>query len=205
MTRTPNKALGKSSLGLVMTALDRQIAVQNGGVIGLVVCGGSALAALGLVARTTADADILGRAVKRGTGVRVAPMVSLPSWLESAAKKVARDFGLDPGWLNTGPASQVGSGLPRGLASRLKKVAYGPRLTVYYIGRLDQVHLKLYAAVDGGPGDRHVDDLKALRPTPAEIGRAAGWALRQDPSDGFRRLMYDFLAKHGYGDVAEEL
>ena len=44
----------------IFTALDRQIGVHGGVPLGLVVCGGTALSALGLVMRTTKDVDVLG-------------------------------------------------------------------------------------------------------------------------------------------------
>jgi hypothetical protein len=48
-------------------------------------------------------------------------------------------------------------GLPEGFVSRLFQKDYGRRLTVYFAGRKDQIHFKLYAAVDRG--GYHIDDL----------------------------------------------
>jgi len=50
----------------IFSALDRQIEVHGGSPIGLVVCGGTALAALGLVNRTTKDVDVMGSIEERG-------------------------------------------------------------------------------------------------------------------------------------------
>src|SRR5512135_2970395 len=96
----------------LLTALDRQIVFAGGDDVGLVVCGGSALAALGLVHRTTRDVDVLGLARTAPGGIVVEPLERLPEPLLSAALKVARDFNLPADWLNLGPSPQVGMGLP---------------------------------------------------------------------------------------------
>jgi hypothetical protein len=86
MTKREDKPLGAENLSEVLKALERQIALRGNGPIGLVICGGSALAALGLTTRTTADADVLGQAEEEGGEVRVFPLPSLPVWLEEAAR-----------------------------------------------------------------------------------------------------------------------
>lgn len=58
---------------------------------------------------------------------------------------------------------------------------YGSSLIVYFAGRVDQIHFKLFAMVDQG-GGRHEGDLRALQPTEAELIAAARWSLTQDPS-----------------------
>jgi hypothetical protein len=195
--------IGSSNLNELLTALDRQIGLADGQPIGLVVCGGTALAALGLVIRTTRDVGVLARArVSRGR-VSVERLASLPDWLATAARKVARDFSLPEDWLNLGPAPQLELGLPAGFAERLTRASYGRFLTVFYISRLDQIYLKLYAAVDRN--DYHTDDLLALRPTSAEIQAAAEWTLTQDVSSEFRELLKVYLQEHGYDHVARTL
>jgi hypothetical protein len=205
MNKAINKPLGSDNLRGVLQALDRQIALRGGGPIGLVVCGGSALAALGLTTRTTGDTDVLGQAVSEGGTVRIVRITAFPPWLDEAAGAVARDFALPKTWLNLGPASQLDCGLPEGLERRLQPVAYGPLLTAYYISRLDQIHFKLFAAVDRGPGDYHVSDLMALNPTPAEMLSAARWVSGQDASPEFGALLRDFLSQKSYQDVASKI
>ena len=72
-------------------------------------------------------------------------------------------MGLVDNWLNNGPSRDEGGlfqmGLPVGFAERLKERVYGLRLTVYFAGRLDQIHFRLYAATDRG--GVHIDDLLA--------------------------------------------
>ena len=45
----------------IFKALDRQIGVHSGIPFSIVVCGGTALAALGLIRRTTKDVDVLSQ------------------------------------------------------------------------------------------------------------------------------------------------
>ncbi len=194
---------GPDRLAALLTALDRQLDLAGSPPVGLVVCGGSALAALGLVRRTTRDVDVLGLARRTTRGVVVERLKRLPVVLAEAAARVARDFGLSDDWLNLGPAPQVEMGLPDGFGGRLERRSYGNRLTVYYAGRFDQIHLKLYAAVD--QDSYHEQDLMLLKPTSTEMLAAARWTLTQDVSQVFRVSLEGFLRTHGYGDVAEAI
>ena len=185
----------------IFTALDRQIGVHGGMPLGLVVCGGTALSALGLVMRTTKDVDVLGTVLETQDGIIIQRIREFPGWLIDAANKVGRDFDLPENWLNLGPASQVESGLPEGFEKRLVKKVYGQYLIIYFISRIDQIHFKLYAAVDRG--DYHVQDLFVLKPTEDELEMAANWVVTQDVSEVFKALLKDFLEVHGYGDIAK--
>jgi len=187
----------------LLTALDRQIALAGGNEVGLVVCGGSALAALGLIHRTTRDVDVLGLARATRGGIVVERLERLPELLASAALKVARDFNLPADWLNLGPAPQVGMGLPDGFGSRVEPRRYGRYLVVYYASRYDQIHFKLYAAVD--QDSYHVQDLALLKPTREELLAAARWTLTQDVSGPFRKSLHDFLRANGHADVAKAI
>jgi hypothetical protein len=187
----------------IFTALDRQIWVHGGIPLSLVVCGGTALAALGLVMRTTKDVDILGMVLNTPNGLVIQKIKEFPEWLIEAADKVGRDFDLPENWLNLGPASQIESGLPEGFVERLVRRRYGEYLTIYFISRIDQIHFKLYAAVDRG--EYHVQDLHALKPTQEEIERAAKWVITQDVSITFKLLLKDFLEGQGYGAISQRI
>jgi len=187
----------------ILQALDRQIGVHGGVPLGLVVCGGTALSALGLVMRTTRDMDVLGSVSETENGATIQSIKKFPEWLVEAANRVGRDFDLPENWLNLGPASQVESGLPEGFEKRLVKKVYGQYLTVYFISRLDQIHFKLYAAVD--QDGYHVQDLFALKPTENEMEMAAKWVVTQDVSEVFKALLKDFLETHNYGDTANRI
>jgi hypothetical protein len=154
----------------------------------LVLIGGSALIALRLVDRTTRDVDVL--ALRRGSEL-VSPR-PLPAALVEALERVARDFNLPDNWLNPGPASLLDFGLPRGFVSRLERRDYGYFLTVWLASRFDQIHFKLYAVADQGPG-KHEQDLRALEPTREELLEAGRWTLTHDPSPGFREELLGAL------------
>jgi hypothetical protein len=84
----------------IFEALDRQIRVHDGAPLGLVVCGGTALSALGLVMRTTKDVDILGIVLETHNGLVIQRITKFPDWLIRAATIVGRDFDLPENWLN---------------------------------------------------------------------------------------------------------
>jgi hypothetical protein len=159
-----------------------------GSQIGIVVIGGSALTALGLVKRATRDVDLLAVAVNGE--LRLAQ--PLPEALLSARAAVAVDFGLDEDWLDAGPTDLLRWGLPEAFMSRVVTRFYGRTLIVHFAGRLDQIHFKLYAMVDQG-GGRHETDLRALTPNRDELVAAARWSITQNPSPGYRSVLEDAL------------
>src|SRR4030042_4599721 len=197
------KLIAPGIINDIREALDRQIGVHGGVPLGLVVCGGTALSALGLVMRTTRDMDVLGSVSETQNGVTIQSIKKFPEWLVEAANRVGRDFDLPDKWLNLGPASQVESGLPDGFEKRLVKKGYGQYLSIYFISRIDQIHFKLYASVD--QDGYHEQDLFALKPTESEMEVAAEWVVTQDVSEGFRALLKDFLEIHHYGDAAKRI
>lgn len=171
----------------------------------LVICGGSALIAMSLRRRTTRDMDVVALLSAAQEPISPDP---LPDFLLRAADQVARDLGLFEGWLNNGPSRGEGGlfqmGLPEGFVGRLTEKKYGPRLAIYFIGRLDQIHFKLYAAADQRDGT-HLNDLKALHPTAAELEAAARWAMTHDVSEGFKMVLKELLTQLGHESVAERV
>ncbi len=189
----------------ILAALGEQLESLLENPIELLVCGGSALNILGLVQRTTEDIDILAYVRRDEEGkVSIVKAEPLTPELTEAAKKVARDFNLPERWLNPGPASAVDFGLPEGLMERVITRKYGSKLVVHYLGRYDQIHFKVYAAVDQGAG-KHLDDLLALKPISEEIENAARWSMTHDVSDGYKQNLKSLLNYLGFGDVAERL
>lgn len=193
--------IGAKELDILLGALGEQLLRRSAVPTELVVCGGAALSTLGLVPRTTRDVDILA-CVVNGEVRKADPF---PDSLAAAVARVAADFHLPSKWLNPGPTSLVDGGLPEGLDRRWSTRSYGTTLTVHFIGRLDQIHLKLYAAVDRGPQDRHYADLLALRPAREEILMAARWAIGHDVSSPFRDSLRACIRALGYDDVAANL
>ena len=203
MNRILDKAKIEESLHLLGELLNR----RHAGPFRLIVCGGSALLVCGLRAEATKDVDILAFF---GKNSEIQTANSMPEDLEKAAQSVAGQMNLDWNWLNAGPSSIVNPhlpnlGLPEGFASRLTEKKYGPMLNVYFIGRLDQIHFKLYASVDRGGPSYHLDDLMHLDPTEEELMAAAKWSTSQDPSPEYSQILKTMLKAIGYGSIIENI
>ena len=74
----------------------------------------------------------------------------------------------------------------------------------FFAGRLDQIHFKLYAAVDRS-GGYHADDLLKLNPTEDELLMAARWSMTHDVSAGYRMSLMEMIRMLGYGKIIENL
>jgi len=189
----PNLTPARSDV--VLHALEEQLRT-SGESFELVVIGGTALQALGIVDRSTKDVDVVAL-MKDSTLLPASP---LPPELERAAAIVARDFRLPEDWLNAGPTGLLEWGLPAGLLDRVETKVLGPNLTVHFAGRFDQIHFKLYAMVDQGAG-KHERDLRSMRPTQSELLDAARWARTHDPSPGFEQELRAALRYLGVEDA----
>jgi hypothetical protein len=200
-----DQQLTSDSLERAFKLLSGRLDLMQTEPVRLVLCGGSALIATGLRQRTTNDADVVAMLSSTGELVNPDP---LPPFLLQASAQVARDLGLKQNWLNNEPSRNEGGlfqmGLPLGFAGRLTEQIFGPRLAIYFIGRLDQIYFKLYAAADQRD-DTHIADLRALQPTVAELSDAARWAMTHDVSDGFRMALTDLLQQMGYESVAKNI
>jgi hypothetical protein len=197
------KHFGRTTLEHALTLLGEIVAARGHPAEHFVVCGGSALLALGLISRTaTRDVDVLARLEARQL-VQAKP---LPPAIREAADAVRTQLDLPVDWFNTDPAddSFFRLGFPVGIEDRLTHHRYGPALTIGFVGRYEQIHFKLYAAADQGPG-RHVSDLQDLRPTAEEILAAARWTRLQDPSEGFRMVLADLLRHLGHAQLVDQL
>lgn len=198
-----DKNLDNLTLNLAFESLAIRLTENQTPPVEIVVCGGSALIALGLVVRTTKDVDVVAL-MRDGMLCSPAP---LPESLLQAATEVAEDLGLDNNWLNNGPSQDEGGlfqmGLPEGFAARLRSTRYGSTLKVHFADRVDQIHFKLYASVDRG--GYHIEDLCTLSPSSDELEAAARWAMSHDVSDGFAMVLKGLLEKLGHEDVAARL
>jgi hypothetical protein len=166
----------------------------------LAVVGGGAMLLLGLLDRPTNDLDLVAQVDDGGT----AGVEPLPPALREAIVDVARALDLPDNWLNPGPASLLDLGLPEGFLERAHVRRYGS-LEILLADRIDQIHFKLYAAVDQGPRSKHFADLRALDPNREELLRAARWARTHDPSEGFRTDLVSALQALGVGIGDESL
>jgi hypothetical protein len=181
----------------LLLALGEQLAAA-GQRYELVVIGGSGLLALGIIERATRDVDLLALRFDD----ELSSAKPMPAELEAARDRVARDFSLPAGWLNPGPTDLLDFGLPERFMDRLERRDYGEALVVYFASRYDQIHLKLYALVDQGPG-KHENDLLALSPSEEELVAAARWSRSHDPSpsEGYAQALRDVLTHLGAEDV----
>jgi hypothetical protein len=185
--------------------LDGRLGLNKSGYFSIIICGGAALSAMKLVQRTTKDVDIVALLDSKGNLADPAP---LPQELTLAAGEVAHTLKLPPDWLNNGPSSGDGGlyrlGLPEGFKYRLIKKYDGDNLTVYCVSRFDQIHFKLYAAIDQF-GSYHAADLKQLSPSDDELLQAVRWAKTHDPSEGFQTAIKMFLREFGYEHLAGKI
>ena len=193
------KPIDVSKLNEALQLLNEQLILIDAPATEIVVCGGSALIATGLVPRTTQDVDIVAL-MKAEVLVDSEP---LPDYLLNAAGNVGTILSLPADWLNNGPASQFQMGLPQGFQERLTAVVVGAKLTVHYIGRYDQIFFKTFASADRG--GYHVSDLKALNPADEELIAAAKWCMTQDTSEAFRMILKDMFKQLGWQNVSEQI
>ena len=196
---------GYDKINEALQLLDGRLKMNRSHSFSIVVCGGTALNAMHLIQRTTKDVDIVALMDSNNQLIDPAP---LPEELLVAAKEVANTLNFPQDWLNNGPSSGDGGlfrlGLPDGFKERLIKNYQGEKLTVYFASRLDQIHFKLYAAVDQF-GSYHASDLKQLSPSDEELLQAIDWATTHDPSEGFKTAIKLFLREFGYERLVDKI
>lgn len=193
------KTLDTEKLNQALMLLHERLEFANAPKVSLVVCGGSALIATGLVPRTTQDVDVLAM-FRDEDLIDPEPM---PDYLISAAEATARTLQLPADWLNCGPADLFRMGLPEGTKERLIRMPVGERLEIFYVSRIDQIFFKLYAAVDRG--GYHIEDLLQLNPASEELYKAARWTMTHDVSEGFKMMLCQLLTELGFEDVSQRL
>jgi hypothetical protein len=186
----------RSQIQDALSRVGRHLALADAGEYALLICGGSALNLAGLVDRPTRDVDVLG--LVRGTEEALVVAELLPEEVSRAAQLVAADLSLPADWLNDSALAVHQLGLPAGILQRAHPWRFGPCLTVYVIGRKDQVALKLYAALDRQKGQRHFRDLDTIEATPAEMEFAVHWLLDRKTSPEFRKAIRKIVETLGF-------
>ena len=189
--------------GELLRALASELELASCAPLELCVIGGAALAVLGLVDRPTKDIDVVALGDASSGTLVVRKSKPLPETLAAAVRAVAAQYGIEDSWLNAGPGDLMDWGLPAGFEERLQAIEYGRALRVHYASRLDQVCFKTYAAAD--VAGRHLTDLIALAPAPAEMDLAFRWAVSQDPSPGFRIQLEGLADYLGVRDVLDRI
>ncbi len=193
------KPIDQTKLQTALQQLNEQLQITQSPKTELVVCGGSALIAMGLVPRTTCDLDIIALIQDE----QMCSATSLPDYLQQAALRVARNLKLPENWLNNGPASQFQLGLPDGFQNRLTVREIGEKLVVHYVSRLDQIYFKVFAAADRG--GYHVNDLRMLNPSEEELVKACKWCMTIDVSPTFREILITMFKQLGWDNVSARI
>jgi hypothetical protein len=121
----------------------------------LLACGGGALWIMGVVSRETRDLDVI--------------LPSLDPVLLKCSIKVAKEIGLNEGWLNNGPSGFVRD-LENGFELRAIQIYQGTHLIAKALGRRDLIATKLQGLCDRDEID--LLDLVSLKP----------WLLDRDAS-----------------------
>lgn len=194
------------SIQQALSLLGAALQAKDAGPYEIVVVGGAALTVAGFGIRPTRDVDVvaLRQPPRSFGGGRLVKSKPLPPPLSEAAAAVALAMGLESDWLNAGPADLLDHGLPDGFEERMTETVCGPRLTVWIPCREDLICLKTYAAADTGVG-RHTEDLRALRPSCAELLVGAKWARSQDPSEAFLEMLVGLVRYFGCEDAVKEV
>src|SRR5580658_5075018 len=96
-----SETLTKEGLDRAFRLLSGRLELAQSKPAQLVICGGSALIAMGFRRRTTNDADVVAMLSENGELISPDP---LPSALLEASAQVARDLGLNENWLNNEPS-----------------------------------------------------------------------------------------------------
>ena len=169
--------LNQSRLEEALHLLGEYLAYDRAEPVRLLVVGGSALLASGLISRPTFDLDIMAqRGPLDGEIIDARP---LPESLVTAATKVATEMKLSGKWINADFSLLAFSfeDYPSNFLDDLIDREYGRHLSISFLGRTGQIYLKFHAATDLGRKRRSTDlaDLQGLRPTSAETRRTLEW------------------------------
>lgn len=195
----------KEKLVQALILLGKRLDLANAPVIRLLVCGGAALIITDMCDRPTKDIDIVAIGyLSESDELKFKELEQMPEILQKEVKQVALDLGLAENWLNSGPTELMRYGLPEGFQTRTHQMEFGKSLVLYFISRYDQIHFKVYAATDSGPG-RHVEDLVTLNPTADEMFAAAQWVMQHDSSKEFRTILKDMLKRLDYESVSNRI
>lgn len=135
------KNLNAVRLDEALRLLESRLRIKGSGPLRLVVCGGSALIAAGLITRATQDVDIVALMDGREQLVNPNP---LPAVLLEAASEVAQILGLKDDWLNNGPSRGEGGlfqmGRPKVLSAAFpEKITGGTLWSISLGGRIKSI------------------------------------------------------------------
>ena len=169
--------MSSSQLEGALELLGEYLAFAKAEPVHLLVVGGSALAATGLISRATYDLDVFAR---RGlVDKEILEARPLPDSLLGAAEKVAAELKLRGDWINANVSlfALPLEDYPGDFLSDLEERDYGSHLSITFLGRAGLIYLKFHAAIDPQRRRRAVDleDLRKLNPNQSEIRRTFAW------------------------------
>lgn len=156
----------------------------------VVIIGGAALLALGIINRATVDVDCLSP--------------EIPADIQAAAitfsgKYSGNSSPLQKDWLNNGPRALVAD-LPSEWDKRLQMIYQGTGITVYTLCRADLLLTKLFAYCDRQQDE---GDCIALAPTEQELSDSYNWLRERDGHPGWpdhvKASLEGLAEKLGYG------
>jgi hypothetical protein len=155
-----------------------------------VILGGSALALLGVVTRTTDDCDVLDP--------------EIPADVAAAAREFAAVSGIDAGWLNSKAHDFVAirGCMPEGWRTRLRVAFTGRSLHLLTLGHVDLLCTKLVALVDRGID---YQDCVALNPSLEELRAAWPFVEQYEGNADSREKYWVPLARRQLTRLAMEL
>jgi hypothetical protein len=144
----------------------------------LVVSGGAALQATGVIQRATKDIDVMATRSEIYGDLSSAYPLSVN--IKQAAKQVAELLSLPPNWINASAAffQLPLENYPAYFWQDLSDVEYGSHLKISYLSRPGLITLKLYAALNRKE-QRDLTDLEALAPNEQELHNATDWVFDQ--------------------------
>lgn len=139
----------------------------------LIVCGGAALQAHGIITRATRDLDVIALR-QEFSGIESA--FPLSSELRTAIAQVADFYNLPKNWLNASSAMILGSisELPPQLWSEPITEEFGSHLKISYLSTSGLTLLKVLAFLQRNVA-RDYEDLIAISPTERDIKMALDW------------------------------
>jgi hypothetical protein len=141
----------------------------------IVVCGGSALQARGIIQRATKDVDIFAT---RDEFSGIEPAYPLSDTVKQAIKQVADLLDLPQNWLNAStsflllPLKEY----PPYFWEDFMDEEYGTHLKISYLSRKGLITLKILAAIQRDAA-RDAEDLIALQPSETDTIEALDWCI----------------------------
>ncbi len=196
-----------SATHLLLRELNDALALEGADPVDWIVCGGTALAILELVRRTTRDVDVIA-----GWSETARQVIELDRFPPAVLRAIARVADAHPelnasdiSWVNLGAKGLLAFGLPVGCESRLTRVTIGGHLTLRLPARRDLIAFKLFAASDATQGRQavHKSDVHALAPSVDELRFAIEWiSTLPDRNHQLRAELREFLHELGHEDLA---